>query len=135
MNNPGWVLVNWGRGSPPYRRTAAALELFAAAAWAGIVTARGLHPLPALVFVQDAHDVGGRAARSQQLGHGAHVRVDVVEEELVGGTQVAQAPLTVGSGREAVFGAVAVAGEPDTTVSANGRQGPRLGGAELELIF
>ena len=72
---------------------------------------------------QRAHDLRRGALAVEQVGHGAHGRIDMGEETLEAGAEVIQPWLAVGGGQEPVFGTAAVADETDRAFAAVARQG------------
>ena len=66
----------------------------------------------------------------EQIGHEPHRSADAVEEGLIARAEVVEAFLTVRGRDEAVFGALAVAGEADLALQAVVRERVGLGPAE-----
>src|SRR4249920_734672 len=106
----------------------AVLPLAAVAAGAGVVAAA-----PRVAPGVGVHELGRGPVRPQQRAHGFHGLGDVVEEVLVAGAEVVLAGFAVRGRREPVFGAAAVAGEPDVAVAAVPGQGVVLVLPELAL--
>src|SRR4051794_5713502 len=110
----------WGVEGEGLGFSAAFFVFLAAATGAGVVAADGGGGGGGLFagFVgEHSHDVGGGAVVAEEVGHDLHVRVDVVEEALVGGAEVVEALFAGGGADEAVLGALAVAGEADLAVA------------------
>lgn len=110
------------------------LELPPAPAWTRIVPASLLKRFLMLLCGYPSHDVRGRSIRRQLSGHESHVRVDMTEEHLIAGAQIVQAGFAVGRFGEPMFGALAIAGEPDVAFAAVTREGRFLGFAEGTLL-
>ena len=75
---------------------------------------RGRHRLfdPLHLFhCQDVHHLVGVTSATQQFCHDAHRVVDVIEEQLVSGTQVVQPRLAIRGVDKAIARAFPVAGE------------------------
>ena len=96
-----------GTGSPNRRDSAFTTNRAAIAAIHSVSTHLRLHRIipadcirclkrRAIVCTNPEHDIRRRAPMSKFIGHEFHVRVDVVEEELVGGTEVIQSGLALG---------------------------------------
>ena len=73
------------------------------------------------------------ASLFEQVAHGPHRLIDVVEEREIAVAQVVQAGLAVGVLDEAVLGAATVTGEAHIAVQALLGQGVELGLPELLL--
>src|SRR5271165_1964891 len=131
-HRPNAEAISLERLTQPSRdgaRAVAVLPLAVTAAGAGLVAA-ATGVLPGV----DIHELRGRAADCEQLGHGAHRLLHVVEEELVAGAQVVLAALTVWRGGEAVLRAAAVAREAHVAVEAVLGQRVALVLTELDLF-
>src|SRR5271165_3535214 len=80
----------------PFRGSQMAVfELASAAARTWIVAANGSLPRFRVALHQQAHDLRGRSARVQQLGHRLHVRVDGFEKIFVSCAKIVQPRLAV----------------------------------------
>ena len=87
-----------------------------------------------LLFGDEGHHFRGGTLLRMKRRHGAHRRVNVVEEAAVAGAEVVEARLAVGGLEETVLGAAAVAGESHLAASAVVGKGVAFGGAELALL-
>lgn len=67
----------------------------------------------------------------KEICHDLHCRVDVPEEFLVAGAEIVEPPFAVGRPGESVLGALAVASEADTAISAVLRERIALGVSEI----
>ena len=74
------------------------------------------------------HDLVGPAALTKQAGHDLHRGVDMVEEELVAGTQVVEPGLASRGRDEPVTRALTVAGEQNVTI-------PTILGQAVQLVL
>jgi hypothetical protein len=81
------------------------------------------------------HNVGGRPVTADELRHGAHVGVDVMQEHFVAFAQPVQSRFSGRCGDEAVLRAFAVADEHDIALAAPFRQLVELVVSEFFLFF
>ena len=99
----------------------AVFELASAATRTGIVAPNRQPTNFPLLSSKQTHDVCGRAARLEQLGHRLHVGVDGFEKMFVSPTKIVQSGLAVRGVDETIFWAFTMASEADLAFSAIAR--------------
>lgn len=103
----------------PLRSCATALlVLLSAATWTVTIASNGFPRFICFPSSRPGHHVRRRTFVPKFVRHETHVRIDVLEEELVPRAKIIQSRFAVRRPKEAMFRALPVAGEPHFAVSA-----------------